>query len=802
MHEMIDRIGEVRIDNRDGWGSVPDNQNVAYKGLRVAVRPKQFLRMANELGTPYTASDIEKHIGSGGTIGAPFLMVAIPQDWFEGDLSSPAEIYGHEGRNRMTAILRSEGDEPVETHLFFGGGVRNRDLTPEIIDRLNGDIVSERGSIVRGPWFSMQVPTHVEGIEEGQDDLTAKIRGYFAAGTTDDILDAIEDVYLSMVGNIHNSREIRNLFDANMKKVANAVLQEIMMRPVKDIPVHVSALRDMINDTGIDARNAVILNALEMAKTSIANKISKAQLKHILPAVHELGEWGLRIDLRSFVDLEKQKDNILRLMLTDLSKGLADNVSMIVSLLRSSGVTWTELDSIDKSLSATKPKKLGEVAKVRISKDPNDLGAYVDDEGEPEPTVHLKLSDITSVLEPDEHHAEKPGASKRIARMVKSIKDGKKLPPILVRKHGDGYQVLDGHHRFKAYRIAKVSDVPARIVDPENITGDIDEAWSNRYKKSIDCSNPKGFSQRAHCAARRKRAAGGKTKSKPVRETDLQDNSSAVVEAPLGDYQPLGDFDRPGPFRGPDKKLVPHPTNQLKATRFFDNTPYNFRLFFSNIPGTGRYSEYGPMDPAMVREIFKGNADRILNGSENAITVVFVGNKGDSKVMLTPWIMAHRIGHAIQAGQRTSRNPSAWHNAEMHFFAGINRLLEQFYGKFSQSRMGVTPNSMRYDLTAEYNALFNAIGTQRSSRKGQIRRPYEFLYELFAQYLGTGRITLKPLPQNQEYGRKAWGRSSKALRLQPDPDDEARYTTETLARDMEIMFDDVLSELEGKVLVM
>jgi len=41
--------------------------------------------------------------------------------------------------------------------------------------------------------------------------------------------------------------------------------------------------------------------------------------------------------------------------------------------------------------------------------------------------------------------------------------------------------------------------------------------WSNKYKKSIDCKNPKGFSQRAHCSGRKKRARGGKTKSKPVR---------------------------------------------------------------------------------------------------------------------------------------------------------------------------------------------------------------------------------------------------------------------------------------------
>jgi GH24 family phage-related lysozyme (muramidase) len=49
-------------------------------------------------------------------------------------------------------------------------------------------------------------------------------------------------------------------------------------------------------------------------------------------------------------------------------------------------------------------------------------------------------------------------------------------------------------------------------------TQNIDEKWSNAYKKSIDCSNAKGFSQRAHCRARQLRKAGKHTKSKPVKE--------------------------------------------------------------------------------------------------------------------------------------------------------------------------------------------------------------------------------------------------------------------------------------------
>ena len=31
------------------------------------------------------------------------------------------------------------------------------------------------------------------------------------------------------------------------------------------------------------------------------------------------------------------------------------------------------------------------------------------------------------------------------------------------------------------------------------------EGWSQKYKRSIDCNNPKLFSQKAHCAGRKKR---------------------------------------------------------------------------------------------------------------------------------------------------------------------------------------------------------------------------------------------------------------------------------------------------------
>jgi hypothetical protein len=47
------------------------------------------------------------------------------------------------------------------------------------------------------------------------------------------------------------------------------------------------------------------------------------------------------------------------------------------------------------------------------------------------------------------------------------------------------------------------------------------ESWSKKYKRSINCDHPKGFSQRAHCAGRRARRAGRKTKSHSTNESAI-----------------------------------------------------------------------------------------------------------------------------------------------------------------------------------------------------------------------------------------------------------------------------------------
>ena len=53
---------------------------------------------------------------------------------------------------------------------------------------------------------------------------------------------------------------------------------------------------------------------------------------------------------------------------------------------------------------------------------------------------------------------------------------------------------------------AIASGAAGAFVPPLSSKQETNEKWSEKYKKSIDCNNPKGFSQRAHCQGKKKKS--------------------------------------------------------------------------------------------------------------------------------------------------------------------------------------------------------------------------------------------------------------------------------------------------------
>lgn len=153
-------LNELKIDNVKGLGAVPYNQEVDYMGLRVMMKPSKFL----ELSLPLQQStDDKKTIDylaqqkDDRGFGAPFLEVDMEKEF--------PRIVGHDGRHRMEAIRDTEGDHPVEVHIF-PRYMRNRDMTPEVVDKLNDLIISQRGKYVVGPVFT-------QSVNEGWRDVAA-----------------------------------------------------------------------------------------------------------------------------------------------------------------------------------------------------------------------------------------------------------------------------------------------------------------------------------------------------------------------------------------------------------------------------------------------------------------------------------------------------------------------------------------------------------------------------------------------------------------------------------------------------
>jgi hypothetical protein len=63
---------------------------------------------------------------------------------------------------------------------------------------------------------------------------------------------------------------------------------------------------------------------------------------------------------------------------------------------------------------------------------------------------------------------------------------------------------LPENNKIKSSDKQKMKNSTQKKGEPSNNKKEVDEKWSQKYKDSINCNNPKGFSQKAHCQGRKK----------------------------------------------------------------------------------------------------------------------------------------------------------------------------------------------------------------------------------------------------------------------------------------------------------
>ena len=123
---------------------------------------------------------------------------------------------------------------------------------------------------------------------------------------------------------------------------------------------------------------------------------------------------------------------------------------------------------------------------------------------------------------------------------------------------------------------------------------ELDEKWSKKYKSSIDCSHPKGFSQKAHCQGRKK------TEEEIMKENTLKNLIKEMVEEVMNEAMSGEEY----------AKDIQTSEGVFKYWMEEDREPDNMKLFFYVKGPDGKVHdvdmnpyEYNPYSPENIEKV-------------------------------------------------------------------------------------------------------------------------------------------------------------------------------------------------------
>jgi hypothetical protein len=261
-----------------------------------------------------------------------------------------------------------------------------------------------------------------------------------------------------------------------------------------------------------------------------------------------------------------------------------------------------------------------------------------------------------------------------------------------------------------------------------------------------------------------------------------------IKEAPLADYDtvtsPGSNFgdqqDHDDAFPERDRKLLKHPVHNAKLVKFFSKTPYDFNIIMYNgkqniTVGGEATGEVTDRNKFIELGFDSSIADKVFNNG-NAITVVLT--KNDSNDPMTPWIIAHRIGHAY----------------DDHHKGQISKAVNKILRYTIATNYGISESGSQPVL-----AFLRKIMTSKAARtKSKLQSRDEAAMELFAEYILRDYITLNELPESLPVYRNAYAEPTEITLQDPSA---AKVVVQKLEEQIGNIMNTALKDMVGKVFV-
>lgn len=243
-----------------------------------------------------------------------------------------------------------------------------------------------------------------------------------------------------------------------------------------------------------------------------------------------------------------------------------------------------------------------------------------------------------------------------------------------------------------------------------------------------------------------------------------------INEAPLADFGAYGDLDREGSFRSDDLRAIRNPKWLEKVRSGLSRSNYLYNIYlFNGEDGYVTFDENGVegYSRANVRDlstlnrwagVYPISKLKQITGRDppsnyyDCINLLLTENEGAERMPLTPWMLAHRMSHAIlYAGTDRTANKDQELSVKVNeFYRLMTNFVSGVSSKLSMSDYHSEAINAARQLDREKDTAMNQIkmfapliSKFRSGETGNFASAGEFYVELMTQYVIQGKISFK-----------------------------------------------------------